>query len=201
MLLLLINIICTKNLHLIVCLQWLEVFVAFLYSLSIFMYYVNFLHNLYAVISYATCEYSFDKFLWGQRLSITVNIFRKEYLCKKKVSTLIHDKRVMSRLLGTYYLHAIHDHQSKIKFVLKEDLRVDNWDGGEEVVVVVLSTAAIFDLCPYYPQTKSEGYTFGVVRASVRLFRPSVHPSTLFVCREPYLSTYWSDLIHSWYKW
>ena len=29
---------------------------------------------------------------------------------------------------------------------------------------------------------------------SVRPFRPSVRP-------EPYLSTYWSDLIHSWYKW
>ena len=28
---------------------------------------------------------------------------------------------------------------------------------------------------------------------SVRPFRPSVRP-------EPYLSTYWSDLIHSWYK-
>ena len=28
----------------------------------------------------------------------------------------------------------------------------------------------------------------------------SVHPSTLFVCPEPYLSTYWSDLINSWYK-
>ena len=31
----------------------------------------------------------------------------------------------------------------------------------------------------------------------------SVHsgrPSTLFVCPEPYLSTCWSDLIHSWYK-
>ena len=32
---------------------------------------------------------------------------------------------------------------------------------------------------------------------------PSVHsfrPSTLFVCPKPYLSTYWSDLIHPWYK-
>ena len=38
------------------------------------------------------------------------------------------------------------------------------------------------------------------VRASVRPFCPSVSPSTLFVCPEPYLSTYWSDLIHSWYK-
>ena len=31
----------------------------------------------------------------------------------------------------------------------------------------------------------------------------SVHSfclSTLFVLPEPYLSTYWSDLIHSWYK-
>ena len=34
---------------------------------------------------------------------------------------------------------------------------------------------------------------FGVVHASVR-------PFTLFVCLEPYLSTYLSDLIHSWYK-
>ena len=44
-----------------------------------------------------------------------------------------------------------------------------------------------------YPPTKSEGYSFGVVRASVRPSIPSVRP-------EPYLSTYWSDLIHSWYK-
>ena len=29
----------------------------------------------------------------------------------------------------------------------------------------------------------------------------SLHPSILFVCPEPYLGTYWSDLIHSWYKW
>ena len=44
-------------------------------------------------------------------------------------------------------------------------------------------------------------YCFGVVRASVRssvrLSIPSVHT---FVCREPYLNTYWSDLIHFWYK-
>ena len=38
------------------------------------------------------------------------------------------------------------------------------------------------------------------VRPSVRPSIPSVRPSTLFVCPEPYLSTYWSDLIHSWYK-
>ena len=37
----------------------------------------------------------------------------------------------------------------------------------------------------YYPLTKSEGYSFGVVG-----------PSSLFVRPEPYLSTYWSDLIH-----
>ena len=42
----------------------------------------------------------------------------------------------------------------------------------------------------YYPLTKSEGYSFGVVG-----------PSSLFVRPEPYLSTYWSDLIHWWYKW
>ena len=35
-----------------------------------------------------------------------------------------------------------------------------------------------------------------VLAASVRPFRSAA----LFVCPEPYLSTYWSDLIHSWYK-
>ena len=45
----------------------------------------------------------------------------------------------------------------------------------------------------YYPPTKSEGYSFGCVRPSIPSVRPSVRP-------EPYLSTYWSDLIHSWYK-
>ena len=64
------------------------------------------------------------------------------------------------------------------------------------------ATICLKNLC--YPPTKSEGYSFGVVRASVRLsvrpFRPSFRPSALFVCPEPYLSTYWSDLIHSWYK-
>ena len=38
----------------------------------------------------------------------------------------------------------------------------------------------------------------GPFRSSVLLLvRPSIHPSTLFVCPEPYLSTYWLDLIHS----
>ena len=35
-----------------------------------------------------------------------------------------------------------------------------------------------------------------VLAASVH----SVRPSAIFVCLEPYLSTYWSDLIHFWYK-
>ena len=52
----------------------------------------------------------------------------------------------------------------------------------------------------YYPPTKSEGYSFDVVRPCLRPSIPSVRPSTLFVCPEPYLSTYWSNLIHSWYK-
>ena len=41
------------------------------------------------------------------------------------------------------------------------------------------------------------GYSFGIVRPYVH----SVRPSIFFVCPEPYPSTYWSDLIHSWYKW
>ena len=45
-----------------------------------------------------------------------------------------------------------------------------------------------FVLFDYYPPMKSEGYSFGVVT-----------PSSLFGRPEPYLSTYWSDLIHSWY--
>ena len=51
----------------------------------------------------------------------------------------------------------------------------------------------------FYPQMKSEGYSFGVVCSSVSASFPSVCPSTLFVCLEPYLTIYWSDLIHSWY--
>ena len=39
-----------------------------------------------------------------------------------------------------------------------------------------------------------------VLASSVRPSVRSLHPSTLFVCPEPYLSNYWSDLIHSWYK-
>ena len=38
-----------------------------------------------------------------------------------------------------------------------------------------------------YPPTI---HSFGIVR-------PFVRPSTLFVHLEPYLSTYWSDLMHS----
>ena len=41
---------------------------------------------------------------------------------------------------------------------------------------------------------------YKVLASSVRPSVPSVRPSTLFVCPEPYLSTYWSDLIHFWYK-
>ena len=44
-----------------------------------------------------------------------------------------------------------------------------------------------------YPLTKSEGYSFGVVCASVR-------PPTHFVCPEPYLSSYTPVLVLSWYK-
>ena len=39
-----------------------------------------------------------------------------------------------------------------------------------------------------------------VLASSVRPSVHSIRPSALFVCPEPYLSTYWSDLIHSWYK-
>ena len=39
-----------------------------------------------------------------------------------------------------------------------------------------------------------------VLASSVRPSIPSVRSSALFVCPEPYLSTYLSDLIHSWYK-
>ena len=44
------------------------------------------------------------------------------------------------------------------------------------------------------PSMKTEGYSFGVVLTSF-------FPSYCFVCPEPYLSTYWLDLMHSWYKW
>ena len=44
-----------------------------------------------------------------------------------------------------------------------------------------------------YPPTKLEVYSCGIVRASIHSFRASV-------CPEPYLSTYYSDLINSWYK-
>ena len=63
-----------------------------------------------------------------------------------------------------------------------------------DLVLIIIVSGAY--LLYYYPPTKSEGYSFGVVSPSVRPFRPSA----LFVCLEPYLSTYWSDLIHSWYK-
>ena len=54
-------------------------------------------------------------------------------------------------------------------------------------------------LLAYYPPTKSEGYSLGVVCAGVC---PSVRLSARphFFHSEPYLSTYWQDLMHSWYK-
>ena len=60
---------------------------------------------------------------------------------------------------------------------------------------LIIQKHTMFDF--YYPPTKSEGYGFGVVRPSI----PSVRPSALFVCPEPYLSTFWPDFIDSWYKW
>ena len=42
----------------------------------------------------------------------------------------------------------------------------------------------------YYPPTKSEGYSFGVVRASVRPFRPSVRPSVHPFCLSGTISQY-----------
>ena len=44
--------------------------------------------------------------------------------------------------------------------------------------------------CLYYPPTKSEGYSFGVVRASVRPFRPSVRPSVRTFCLSGTISQY-----------
>ena len=45
-------------------------------------------------------------------------------------------------------------------------------------------------------------HLFFIPRRSRRdiVLAASVRPSTLFVCPEPYLNTYLSDLIHSWYK-
>ena len=63
---------------------------------------------------------------------------------------------------------------------------------SEKNIPITLSISEFISVI-YYPATKSEGYSFGVVRACVR---PSVHS----VRPEPYLSTYWSNLIHSWYK-
>ena len=57
----------------------------------------------------------------------------------------------------------------------------------------------------FYPQTKSEGYSFGVVRASVSpSIRPSIHsvrpsrPSVRLFCLSGTITQYL--LIHSWYK-
>ena len=61
-------------------------------------------------------------------------------------------------------------------------------------------SSKINDQQDYHPPTKSERYNFGVVCVSVRPSAHSFRPSTLFVRPEPYLSTYWSDLIYSWYK-
>ena len=43
----------------------------------------------------------------------------------------------------------------------------------------------------YYPLTKSEGY--GIVCMSIQSVLTFRRP-------EPYLSTYWSDLIYSWFQ-
>ena len=49
----------------------------------------------------------------------------------------------------------------------------------------------------FYPPTKSRDIVLALsMRTSVRPF----HPSALFVCPEPYLSTCWSDLFHSWHE-
>ena len=42
----------------------------------------------------------------------------------------------------------------------------------------------------YYPPTKSEGYSFGVVRASIRSVRPSFHPSVRTFCLSGTISQY-----------
>ena len=64
---------------------------------------------------------------------------------------------------------------------------------GTPVMYMQYGAFSDYKVCIGYPPTKSEGYSFGCVRPSVHSVRPSVRP-------EPYLSTYWSDLIHSWYK-
>ena len=54
-----------------------------------------------------------------------------------------------------------------------------------------VSTGMIFYKITYYPPTKSEGYSFGIVRVSVclsvRPFRPSVHTICLSGTKSQYL--------------
>ena len=88
--------------------------------------------------------------------------------------------------------------------LLKDKMQWCRWGSNRQPLGIESSTLPLCHGLPepkiatiYYPPTKWEEYSFGIIRASVN----SVRPSTLFVCPEPYLSTYWSDLIHSSYKW
>ena len=75
----------------------------------------------------------------------------------------------------------------------------DRWHNYSIVLIfdeLLYEFFVFFNWPIYYRPTRSEGYIFCVVRASVRPFRGS----TLFVRSEPYLSTYWSELNHSLHK-
>ena len=97
-----------------------------------------------------------------------------------------------NKIMGYEIKYFAHFDTARNETVLR--MRTKNVQGV--YFLVSMKKVSSFQYRFYYPPTKSEGYSFGVVRASVH----SVRPSTLFVCPEPYLSTYWSDLIHSWYK-
>ena len=82
-----------------------------------------------------------------------------------------------------------------IKILHISRILTNTWEGHLLAYLMGLFQTRLYQ-CLNIPQLSRSDIVFGLVSASVRPFRLS----SPFVCPEPYLSTYLSDLIHSWYK-
>ena len=97
---------------------------------------------------------------------------------EKNINTILKEREKLYSCIDVYSFSCLHSFSNERKSMFKS---------GDSRVVILRRSGRDIVLA-------------SSVRLSVCLSIPSVRPSALFVCPEPYLSTYWSDLIYSWYK-
>ena len=92
--------------------------------------------------------------------------------------------------------NAVTQNENTLKYVFKTDdpfLQVKSKKKTRFAGALYNTLTCTKSLRPLLSPTRSDGYSFGIMRAPVR---PSVH---IFVRQDPDLSTHWSDLMLFWY--